>query len=61
MMKERRERRFSLNNKELEVEIIDPLPIELNKYKKDVTYSRITEKSKAYENLKKYIISQERK
>lgn len=57
-----RVRRFSLNNRrELDVEVVDPLPLELSEYRKEVTYSRITEKSKACENLKKYIISQERK
>jgi hypothetical protein len=45
---EQRSRRFSLNTKrELDVEIVDPLPLELNKYHKEVTYSRITEKSRA--------------
>lgn len=60
--REKKFRKLSLNNKqELDIEIVDPLPQELNEYKKEVTYSRITEKSRACENLKKYIISQERK
>ena len=58
-----RERRINprTEKKELEIEVIDPLPIELSKYRNETSVKMSVETSKASESLKKYVIEQERK
>ena len=41
---------------QLNIEIVDPLPEELQKYKHEIEYKKMFEASKASQKLKKYII-----
>lgn len=42
--------------RELDVEYVDPLPLELKNYKNETSVRRSVETSKASDNLKKYVI-----
>jgi hypothetical protein len=58
-----RERRINPlpRKRESDVEIVDPLPLELQNYRTETAFRQSVETSKASESLKKYIIEQERK
>lgn len=55
-----RERRINPEprKKEVDIEIVDPLPIELKNYRAETAYKTSVEASKASESLKKYVIEQ---
>lgn len=58
-----RERRINPQpkKKDINIEIIDPLPIELRNYRDETAVRMSVENSKASESLKKYVLEQERK
>jgi hypothetical protein len=55
-----RERRINPDHRkrEVDIEIVDPLPIELKNYRAETAYKTSVETSKASESLKKYVIEQ---
>ena len=62
-MKQRRDQRINPSNrkKSIEIEVVNPFPKELEEYRDELSINRTVESSKASQNLKRYVIQQERK